>query len=798
MKVRELLNLQCSFFNNTFSRPVGVVTVRSLFDTSLQREKLTTYPWTAPDITKALPKTSGALDTFLVKHVQKNGKDALYNSLKEYQVALTPSGLFEERRRYEYLTQANPLVIIDIDNVEVSKEYIDGFKRYPWVVGAGESVSRKGVWILVYIENPSLIKEHFHALRTKIFTQADDLKDITRLRYVSYGYAWCRKDTIELKPYTDTVALPGEDIYETKKLEPTTKYDTAEEIEHILATVGSIEESGGFHPWTIRVGARCNRKGITCGYAIKELWKRIQSLPVIRNTARYTVERFTHDISSVYTLYKHEHHITTKVRITRGKIGRFGPDIFKRSPGVLRDLIALVEQDEEKEVVYFTSLILLGVLFPNKYFRYFNNNYHPNLYGYIIGEAASFKGKAKILRQAMKPYQRRIDEEFKFRSDQRDADVAYNKGLAKTQEERRVIEKIPDLNLFFDGNTSSAAMLKAMQDSPVLVMFETEGDTVAKTWKTDWGNYSDVLRKTFEHESLYSLKRQGSDENLQRIRIENPKLSLLVSSTENQMRKILNSDETENGLISRFLFYIVQNDKTWYDGFNNNYDQDIERILSERLTPDHWYTSCFSANVQYIFSKEAHAYHQEYFNHVNDNWPDDLFNIISVVRRSATSCARIAMTLEELYALDRQAVRTGLTVRQYTVSGQTMLLAIDIMKILLQHLFVAWQVTYKTEDFKDTNIQDGEIRKRVTDALTEDPTKGYKRVAEELGITREKARYHIKIIREQAEVEVKNRVSSESPRILYDDKTPTNQGVRGVKENGTPPRVTPPVGDIFD
>lgn len=733
--VKSLLELDCSFFSNTYSRPVKTVKVRTLFDGSLSDE------WCRPPGQQKL--SSADLDKLLAKQVSKHGKDQTYNKLKEFQVAVTPSGVFGERRTYEFIEETNPLVIIDIDDVKSSKQYADSFKKYPWVVGAGESISRQGVWVLVYVENPALIREHFLALR-QLFKEADDLKDITRLRYISYGYSWVRKDNERIQPFTDTVAQPIDEIYESKQLNPTNKYDTEADIAECMALVGSIEESGGFHPWTVRIASRCNRKGISNAYGQTHIWNKIKNVPAVKDVARYTKERFCHDWNSIYTTYAHEHHLETRVRISKSKVSRFSDKIYKRSPRVLQELVETVEQSEEKEVVYFTAIILLGVLFPNRVFRYFNNNYYPNLYGYILGEAASFKGKAKIVRNALRPYQDVVDERYKQRMDEKAAAVAYNRD---NKENKRPINKVPDLNLFFDGNTSSAAMLKAMQDSPVLVMFETEGDTITKTWKTDWGNYSDILRKTFEHESLYSLKKNGNEENLMRIHIQNPKLSVLVSSTEQQMRKVLNSDETENGLMSRFLFYIVQNDKKWYNGWESNTDVDIESILRSRIPPDVWMTWTSQPDCYYSLSKEAHQYHQEYFNYVNDNWPEELFQIIALIRRSGTATARIAMIIEELHKLDHPEKKSGLVAKSYTISGESMLLAIDIMKILMQHLFVAWQITYKEEDFKETNVQSSDTRAAVENILTANPLAGSKAVASQLGISRDAAKHHLNSIR---------------------------------------------------
>jgi hypothetical protein len=740
MKVKQLLDLPCSFFANTYSKPLKDVPVSVLFSKALAAE-----PVKPPDLAKC---TSLALDTILKNHVRDHGKDPAYAKMKEFQCAVTPSGLFRERRTYEHLEEVNPLLIVDIDNIKVTKAKLDLYKKYPWIVGAGESMSRQGLWLLVYIESPTLAKEHFLALRD-VFSEADDLKDTTRLRYISYGYSWQRAASETIKPFTKTKPLPIDDIYETRQLPTTDKHDNPGAIQETLNIVGSIDEAGGLHPWTVRVAARANRKGISSAYGVVEIWNAVKSNKIIKETERYTFDRFKIDWDKIYREYKHEHHLESKVRISKSQVSRFNAKLYARSPKVLQELVALVEQKEEKEVVYFTALILLGSLFPNRAFRYFNNTYYPTLYGYILGDAASFKGKAKIIRTALKPYQQIVDDTYKQKQDMRNSALAFNK---ENKDNKQPIDKVADLNYFFDGNTSSAAMLKALQDSPMLVMFETEGDTITKTWKTDWGNYSDILRKAFEHESLYSLKKNGNEENLLRIHIQNPKLSVLVSSTEQQMRKVLSADETENGLMSRFLFYVVQNDKKWYNGWESNTSADIEAILRDRIPPAIWLSWTTQNDVMYKMSNEAHQYHQDYFNYINDNWPDELFGIISLIRRAGTATARIALLIEELSALDNPRPKSGaLTIRVHTISGESMKLAVDIMKVLLQHLFVAWQITYKETDFKETNVQSSETRNAVTQLMASNPTIGSKLAAKQLGISRDLARYHITEVRRKAE-----------------------------------------------
>jgi hypothetical protein len=712
----RILSLPCSFYPNTFSKPKGSKPLKSLFDGSLKKEKVD-------------GRSSEALDKWLYNRVQLVGKDKDYQEAKVKQCALTPSGLFEGKRSYETLKQAHPILVVDFDDVVPTKKLLDSYKKFGWVVGAGQSSSRQGYFVVVYTATTDL-KAHFAALQ-KLWPSLDPLKDTTRLRYLAYGYSWCREPK---EAYSEVGEV--EPVEELEQLPPTTQYDTEKDIQQLIELAGPL---GSLHPWQTSVATMANQRGVSRDYGRKAVWNAIVDLPVIQDTERYTVARFNKDWNDVYKRYAHQHHTQSKskVAITGKDLKRFDKSIYDRCPKIMKELLGVVKQDEEKEVVFFASLILLGTLFPNRHSRYFNNDYFINLYGYIIGDAASFKGKAKVLRTALKPYQHKIVEVRKAAIEQRTALIAYNKSLPKDQKDKaKAVDPIPELTLFFDGNTSSAAMLTAMQDSPLMVLFETEGDTISKTWGTDWGNYSDILRKAFEHEVLNSFKKGGKVETgMERIYIESPRLSVLVSSTQNQMQKILSSDETENGLLSRFLFYIVKNDKSWYNGFEDNTTESlISEILIKHVDVEVWYNSFSRNKVFYTVSEGAQVLHQEYFKRISLDWPNEIMEIISVSRRAGPATIRIAMLLEELFALEES--RSGLVAKSHVVGSLTMRLALDIVNILLTHLIAAWQGTRKNTTVVKTNIQDESTRLKIRSLLRENPSMSLRDIEKEVGVAK--------------------------------------------------------------
>src|SRR5690606_27721471 len=94
------------------------------------------------------------------------------------------------------------------------------------------------------------------------------------------------------------------------------------------------------------------------------------------------------------------------------------------------------------------------------------------------------------------------------------------------------------------------------------LVFESEGDTLANIFKTDYGNWSNILRKVFHHEPVSQLRKT---DNVY-IDIEEPQLSVAISSTPNQLKRIIS--DAENGLFSRFAFVFTDPIEEFLDVFS--------------------------------------------------------------------------------------------------------------------------------------------------------------------------------------------------------------------------------------
>ena len=127
---------------------------------------------------------------------------------------------------------------------------------------------------------------------------------------------------------------------------------------------------------------------------------------------------------------------------------------------------------------------------------------------------------------------------------------------------KKLIQPIHDellrhmLVAFIPANSSSAAFIDLLaQNGGQGVMFETEMDVLSQIWKHDFGNYSHLLRQVFEHETV-SRSRKGRNGEVVYVEVPEPRLSVLLSGTLNQLKPLLGN--RDNGLASRFMPYLVQ------------------------------------------------------------------------------------------------------------------------------------------------------------------------------------------------------------------------------------------------
>lgn len=230
------------------------------------------------------------------------------------------------------------------------------------------------------------------------------------------------------------------------------------------------------------------------------------------------------------------------------------PEIYTNLPEILRESCELFRDATEKDVFLIGSLAVLSGCLPNIQGIYFDEPVSAHLFVFITAPAGSGKGRMKWAKSFGQAIHDQMVEQSGHARAAYDSEMENYFNLSK--KERQGVEKPeePPRRMFYiPANSSSSAFIQALADNNFSgVIFETEADTLAGTFKQEWGNFSDVLRKAFHHESTSMFRRKDNEF----IEIRDPHMAIALSGTPRQVHNIM--PDTENGLFSRFLYYAFE------------------------------------------------------------------------------------------------------------------------------------------------------------------------------------------------------------------------------------------------
>lgn len=222
--------------------------------------------------------------------------------------------------------------------------------------------------------------------------------------------------------------------------------------------------------------------------------------------------------------------------------------VFEHLPPFLNEVVNNSISLDDRDTILIGAIVCLSVCFHNICGVYDERIVYPNLYLFVVADAGMGKGALTLCRELVAPINRNLHELSKrLELEYKEAMNAYIKG--KKDGGMTMPTEPPMRMLVIPANSSASSFLKILGDNDGIgLLFESEGDTLSQTLKSDYGNYSDVLRKAFHHE-LVSLSRRKDREYCE---VSNPRVSVALAGTPEQVRKLI--PDAENGLMSRFCF----------------------------------------------------------------------------------------------------------------------------------------------------------------------------------------------------------------------------------------------------
>jgi hypothetical protein len=326
--------------------------------------------------------------------------------------------------------------------------------------------------------------------------------------------------------------------------------------------------------------------------------------------------------------------------------------VYDDLPDILKESTNMFGAGIEKDVLLIGAISVISGCLPNIEGIYFDEPVSAHLYSFITAPAGSGKGKLKWAKYfGLKIHKSMVEQSIKAKEEYEQELENYN-NLNKNQRQGVEKPKEPKHKMFYiPANSSASAFIQALSDNDFKgIIFETEADTLAGTLKQDWGNFSDVLRKAFHHESTNMFRRKDNEH----IEVEDPHLAIALSGTPKQVHNMM--PDVENGLFSRFLYYafedysdfknpFISHQKVNYTEFfeeKGNQIYELYQILISQPTPIQF---CFTEEQGVVFTEQFNALYKRNRMLIGND-----FNANS--RRLGLVTFRIAMVLRTLRLLE--------------------------------------------------------------------------------------------------------------------------------------------------
>lgn len=293
---------------------------------------------------------------------------------------------------------------------------------------------------------------------------------------------------------------------------------------------------------------------------------------------------------SIATLYHHLHQVGIKPKQqqqvvevlqqpeeVKQPLPTIPSTVYNNIPTFLQQVVQPSSSNEERDILLLGALTAFSACFPKLFGVYDQRKVFSNLYLFVTAPASAGKGRLNQIKNLVNPVHKQKREQSKTLKQQHQVEMAtynMNKGKSETMEKP---SKPPERMLFIPANNSVTGVYQLISDNEGRgLIFETEGDTLAQAFKSDYGNYSDGFRKAFHHETISYYRRTDREY----VDIERPCLSTVLSGTPKQIQALVPS--AENGLFSRFMFYYMNIKPTWKNVFQtdttNGLDEYYDRL----------------------------------------------------------------------------------------------------------------------------------------------------------------------------------------------------------------------------
>ena len=638
-----------------------------------------------------------------IRQLSIQGKKELADNLKKTLPAFTPAGVFTKGRRLSSLQEYNPVICLDFDNV---KEPIENLRKIVDALSTtyASFISPKGNGLKVFVITNSTKEKHliafnrvadFYEQQTGILSDRS-VKDIPRLCFLSYDPDLYLNISSEIFP-----------IEVIEKNEISKNSISSPDFAEIFANCQTITEKNGSYingnrnNFIFRFANCCKHSGIPLQQTLtfcrshynldnKELEAVIRSAFSYNDTEFAKFAKFATSCdffdSSLPAVGRDDDFLTNSPSISQ--------EDYDLMPDMIKQGVLCFTDPRERDVFFTGALSILSACLPHIIGEYNRQPVYPNLFSFIIAPPASGKGSLKYSRLLGGIIQSKLLEvsQKEERKYQKELHLYKQRKRKKNSNPDEEPPSRPPFRVFYiPANSSYAKVLNHLSENGGTgVICETEADTMGYILKQDWGSYSDMLRKAFHHESISSSRKTDN----QYIEVTNPRLSVALTGTPGQILGLISS--ADDGLFSRFLFYVYKSIPVWND-VSPQPDLPCLTDTFSKLSMDIYHMMTLMADMEstFVLTPEHWKLLNESFTHLLTHVTTfNSVNAASIVKRLGLLLYRMAMIFTTLrnYELNIQE-------KEMVCSDQDFHLALRLSRLYLEHSLIMFNSLPK-EDCK--------------------------------------------------------------------------------------------------
>ena len=312
------------------------------------------------------------------------------------------------------------------------------------------------------------------------------------------------------------------------------------------------------------------------------------------------------------------------------KDGHFPETLYNNLPAILRAGTDVLHGND-KEVYLVSVLAAISSVLPNYKTIYDNRAVYSNLYMFLVGLFGSGKGAAIYAHIVVRPVHKALRETEPPPETERNGDV---------KKQVRIV-------LFLPANSthSGTVELMANNNGRGCYIHEPEADAITRMLNQDYGGQDDLFRAAYHHDNITFFRRKDNEYH----DIEEPKLSILLTGTPGQLRRFM--PNLENGLLSRFNYFMLESDLGFKNVFDNS-NLDLTRHfyqIGERILELYQYLNTSTQPFYFEFTDPQKAEFLTYFQRLKTELIETLGDSMAgIVNRYGLQFTRLAMILTAL------------------------------------------------------------------------------------------------------------------------------------------------------